>query len=190
MNYKPKAQDSFKTKLNLFLYHYVLAKGKAQFDLESFNAFQISPDLIREYTTIYWHLDYDDKINGLTVRAIYSEIERIRQENAATIKEWESHYVHTTFPNLFPLEQFQRLSAVKECYYCGISTETIGQLADNGQLNKKKDRGWNLEIDRLNSNLEYTPENCVMCCYWCNNAKTDEFTPEEFKEIAKGIRKV
>ena len=28
-----------------------------------------------------------------------------------------------------------------------------------------------------------------MACYWCNNAKTDEFSPEEFKPIAEGIRK-
>ncbi|WP_188117205.1 hypothetical protein [Campylobacter concisus] len=29
-----------------------------------------------------------------------------------------------------------------------------------------------------------------MACYWCNNAKTDEFSPEEFKPIAEGIREV
>lgn len=29
-----------------------------------------------------------------------------------------------------------------------------------------------------------------MACYWCNNAKTDEFTAEEFKEIGKEIRKI
>jgi hypothetical protein len=26
-----------------------------------------------------------------------------------------------------------------------------------------------------------------MCCYWCNNAKTDEFTPTEFKFIGQMI---
>jgi len=26
-----------------------------------------------------------------------------------------------------------------------------------------------------------------MSCYWCNNAKTDEFFVDEFKEIARGI---
>lgn len=63
-------------------------------------------------------------------------------------------------------------------------------MADLGVLNKKKDRGWKLEIDRLDSNFEYRPSNTVMCCYWCNNAKTDEFTRDEFMEIAKAIRNV
>jgi hypothetical protein len=26
-----------------------------------------------------------------------------------------------------------------------------------------------------------------MACYWCNNAKTDEFTAEEFKPIGEAI---
>lgn len=26
-----------------------------------------------------------------------------------------------------------------------------------------------------------------MSCYWCNNAKTDEFTFEEFEEIGKSF---
>jgi hypothetical protein len=37
------------------------------------------------------------------------------------------------------------------------------------------------------SNYEYKPDNCVMAFYWCNNAKTDEFTEEEFKAVGKTI---
>ena len=45
-----------------------------------------------------------------------------------------------------------------------------------------------MEIDRKNSNKEYTADNIVLCCYWCNNAKSDEFTFDEFKKyIAPGI---
>jgi len=29
-----------------------------------------------------------------------------------------------------------------------------------------------------------------MACYWCNNAKTDEFDGDEFKEIGEAIKKV
>jgi len=71
-----------------------------------------------------------------------------------------------------------------------LQFKKINQLAINRKLYKKNERGWKLEIDRINSNLEYKPNNCVMACYWCNNAKTDEFTYEEFKEIGKEIRKV
>jgi len=63
-------------------------------------------------------------------------------------------------------------------------------LATKRKLFKKNERGWSLEIDRKNSNLEYSKENCVMSCYWCNNAKTDEFTAEEFAVIGKAIAMV
>lgn len=190
MNYKAKAQDSFRTKLNLFLYHYVSSKESKNLDLELFNGFEITSKLIHEYTTIYWQMDYNDKIGGLTIRAIYQAIDNIHKEHALTIKEWESYYVQNIFPDLFPFDNFQHLTSQQACYYCGITPNEINKLADLGRLYKKKDRGWNLEIDRLDSNREYSPENCVMCCYWCNNAKTDEFTSEEFKQIAKGIRNV
>jgi len=29
-----------------------------------------------------------------------------------------------------------------------------------------------------------------MVCYWCNNAKTDEFTEEEFSKIGREIRNI
>ncbi|MDR0560263.1 MAG: hypothetical protein LBG92_08825 [Prevotellaceae bacterium] len=35
----------------------------------------------------------------------------------------------------------------------------------------------------------YNSENCVLACAWCNNAKTDAFTEEEFKPIGKMIGK-
>jgi len=39
-----------------------------------------------------------------------------------------------------------------------------------------------MEIDRIEPNKEYTPDNCVLACYWCNNAKSDEFSSHEFSE--------
>lgn len=35
----------------------------------------------------------------------------------------------------------------------------------------------------------YNPDNCVLACYWCNNAKTDAFTDKEFKPIGDLIGK-
>lgn len=188
--YKTKAQDSFRTKLYLFLYHYVSTGGNTAFDIESFNRFQISPELVYEYTTLYWQSNYDDKIRDMTIREIYKQIDYISKERSAIIREWELYYVQSVFPIRFPVQEFQKLTVQDTCYYCGITKDEINALADARRLYKKKDRGWNLEIDRLDSNSEYSPDNCVMCCYWCNNAKTDEFTPTEFKEIAKAIRKV
>lgn len=86
-------------------------------------------------------------------------------------------------------DDFNKLIQNVICEYCGISKEKIKILGDNAQLNNKRSetRGYTLEVDRKEPNLEYTKENCCMSCYWCNNAKTDEFNVSEFKEIARGI---
>lgn len=80
----------------------------------------------------------------------------------------------------------------KVCSYCGISEDDISELGKRGELNNKRSetRGYTLEIDRKEANGEYTEKNCCMSCYWCNNAKTDEFSVVEFKDIAKGINSV
>jgi Na+-translocating ferredoxin:NAD+ oxidoreductase RNF subunit RnfB len=88
------------------------------------------------------------------------------------------------------MEGVEKLLDENECHYCHITIDQIKQLAEKHKIYEKTLRGWTLEIDRLNSNFEYTPDNCVMACYWCNNAKTDEFTGKEFREIGKAIRKV
>jgi hypothetical protein len=188
--YVSKAKASFQTKLALFIYEHILSPEKWQFDLESFNQFQIMPAMIREYTTVYWQSEYTDRIRGQEIQSIAKQIDSIRKQRGADIATFESHYIEKIFLDVFPIEQFERLTSASKCYYCGITPHGITAMADLGVLNKKKDRGWKLEIDRLDSNLEYRPDNTVMCCYWCNNAKTDEFTPDEFMEIAKAIRKV
>lgn len=76
----------------------------------------------------------------------------------------------------------------KKCYYCGITEENIKRLIDNKLIETKrlKTRGRRLELERIKPNESYdNTDNLVLCCYWCNNAKTDEFTEEEFKEIGK-----
>ena len=90
------------------------------------------------------------------------------------------------------LKQALRLIEQKKCAYCGVSLEQIFLLGEKGKLyNKRSDtRGYSLEIDRKNPNQEYSKDNCCVSCYWCNNAKTDEFSVKEFKEIARGINNV
>jgi 5-methylcytosine-specific restriction endonuclease McrA len=80
--------------------------------------------------------------------------------------------------------------AQKFCQYCKIEKNQIERLVDTRQLHKKNFRGMSLEIDRLDSNDEYKKDNCVIACYWCNNAKTDEFTPEEFIPVAEKIHEI
>lgn len=45
-------------------------------------------------------------------------------------------------------------------------------------------------LDRLDNNTGYTAENVVPCCGVCNTARSDNFSHEEFIEIAAAIRSV
>lgn len=181
-----KAKDSFKTKINLFLYERVV-QNQTEFSLNDFKKYQVLETAVSEYVTVYWQENTDYRIHGKAISQIEVEIKEIKARMEKTIKECESHYVSEVFPKLFSKTDFNGLIAGKQCYYCGITTERINELANLRRLRKKHLRGWSLEIDRLDSNYEYSPDNCVMCCYWCNNAKTDEFTPEEFRKVGEVI---
>lgn len=100
----------------------------------------------------------------------------------------------------------------QHCFYCGITQEQIKELDDRekniqssdqlylnllreDELNKnpgltKRDHRKILEVDQKNPHGGYVEGNIVLACSWCNNAKTDTFTCDEFKEIAKGINTV
>jgi len=77
----------------------------------------------------------------------------------------------------------------RKCYYCGITEDEIKILFEKEQVHTKRNRGKKLEIDRKIPELSYKDDikNLVHSCYWCNNAKTDTFTAEEFKEVGKAI---
>jgi len=85
----------------------------------------------------------------------------------------------------------------KKCGYCGVSQVQIDCLDDqikDKKLNDygltKRARGYKLEVDQIIPDKGYIEGNIILCCYWCNNAKTDTFTVKEFKNIAHGIYKV
>ena len=86
----------------------------------------------------------------------------------------------------------------KECFYCGLKEEEMQKLTWSGILKSKrfpikfdikfdikkgKNRGVWLEIDRKNPEDGYYPENCVLCCYFCNNDKSDIFIGDEYKKF-------
>jgi len=188
MNYLSKAKSSFKTKLNLFLFNCVI--NKVDFTFDNFQKFSIDEVLVYKYTTVYWQQSKDCDELGLNILEIESQINLLKQKHINLINDLEIDYIKVTFPKLFPKEDFEDLIKGKECHYCHITEDEIDQLGVNNKLNKKNFRGWHMEIDRLNSNYEYSWDNCVMACYWCNNAKTDEFTEPEFKIIGESITKI
>jgi hypothetical protein len=191
--YQRKAKESFNTKLNFFVFYWVL-NNLEKIELNDFVKFEITKDLVLKYTSEYWQKYEHEIIEGfsLTVKEIWSKTENIKSSHSLLFKEFEKDYIENTFPKKFSEKEFENLVCKKEnhCQYCKITIEDIEKLAENRKIFKKNFRGWSLEIDRKDSNLEYTQDNCVVACYWCNNAKTDEFTFEEFKSIGRSIQEI
>lgn len=186
--YIAKAKDSFKTKKNLFLFNLAIRQLN-EFSDDDFISFEIDIDMVKTYVNEYWQEFEDHKISDITVKEISQNIEELSKLHKDQLELLQKNYI-VNFSNIYPEDEFQKLLQKDECHYCKITTKQIETLGTQLKLNKKSFRGWSLEIDRLNSNFEYKPDNCVMACYWCNNAKTDEFTEKEFLIIAEGIKQV
>ena len=88
-------------------------------------------------------------------------------------------------------EEFEAayLNTTPHCHYCGITTDQIQQLWELKPDLTKRSRGRKLELERLAPNEEYSNlGNLVFSCYWCNNAKTDTFTEEQFRKVGAVIK--
>lgn len=110
---------------------------------------------------------------------LYSMYRRIR---ANCCDEWrldpDSFYVwyHT---------QAQQQSRL--CEYCNLPGDT--EILYRKTFRRGR-RGLRLEVDRRDNDGLYSPCNCVLACYPCNNAKSDVFSYEEFKKIGRVIHEL
>ena len=72
-------------------------------------------------------------------------------------------------------------SQENKCYYCGVDQKTVTAIDEKKPLSKKF---WaTLQVERKIPAPEgkYTPENCVLACPICNNAKSDMISSEDYK---------
>lgn len=85
------------------------------------------------------------------------------------------------------------------CHYCHIREEDFLKLW--GEFYGLQYRGRRLEIDRKDNvvvkgnivkkiNPDYTDKNCVLACALCNMSKSNMFTHDEFKKVAKVIEEI
>jgi len=110
---------------------------------------------------------------------LYSIYQRIKR-NCCGQWKMDSSSFYTWYEN-----QVKEQQGV--CHYCHLPGDTwkfYKRRFRNGR------RGISLEVDRKRSSEQYSPENCVLACYPCNNAKSDVFSYREFLEIGKVINKV
>jgi hypothetical protein len=71
-----------------------------------------------------------------------------------------------------------------ECHYCGTSIHDIRKLINAGLLKERKTgfgyRGKILEVDKNDD--DYTKDQCVLSCYYCNNDKSYTSEKDDYKE--------
>lgn len=85
-------------------------------------------------------------------------------------------------------------SQEKVCYFCGLKEEECQKIVmtgllkserfpQNGALGRGQGRGMWLEIAKFKQKENYLLDNCVLCCYFCHNDKSDVFNGQEYKEF-------
>jgi len=114
------------------------------------------------------------------------------------LKNWYNQKVKNNKADFLDFEDFYRWYSKQEkkCYYCGLKElesqkiVMLGSLKSNrfplnGKITQGRARGVWLEIDRKNPKGKYSKENCVLCCYFCNNDKSDVFNEIGYKKFRK-----
>ncbi len=99
----------------------------------------------------------------------------------------------STFEKLGAYEFYQWYKKQpRSCHYCKSEEFKLEALFHNekGILSTKRNRGRSLELERIDAKgNQYTPDNCVLACYFCNNHKSDIISEEDFiKFFAASIR--
>ena len=199
VTYNSKMEDSLITKIQLFLFNKAFEQN---FQINNyftednikeikkhFEDFEITNNLANLYSSKYFQLELKEKIYNIKIDNINKNmLSKTKIKKHEVFKHLKEIYKER-FEKIFPKIDFENLIKETKCSYCEINITQIQLLGENGKLNNKRSdtRGYSLEIDRKLPNLEYSKNNCCMACYWCNNAKTDEYSPKEFKPIAKGI---
>ena len=72
------------------------------------------------------------------------------------------------------------------CFYCGINERILSELYHDEKYmcKTKRNRGAWFELDRRDSSTKknvYTKDNMVLCCYFCNNHKSDVVSVKDMR---------
>lgn len=134
---------------------------------------------VKEKQLSQWENDKD-------IRAKWQKVAEIR-------KIYIAKKIKSTFKEFY--DWYIELEKDKKCFYCHITEEKLDvlfrKLEGKGEILTKRGRGRKLELDRKDPNPNYNnTKNIVFACYWCNNAKTDTFTHEEFIKVGNVLEEI
>ena len=196
IRYNSVFKRSFERHMDLFLTTQYLQFGHfAEASTDAYRAF--------DPTSAHWS-NYLRSHQAKSLGAVIGGIHTVGELDVAIKGWWERNKgaldpyraVHTEREFCISLAGFQEIfitpSNELACAYCYITEAEFKQLVDRGQVQTKRlrTRGTTFELDCRVPELGYKAGNVVVCCYWCNNAKSDEFSPEEFQPVADALARV
>jgi len=189
--YDSLVRRSCETKLNYLLYKKLILKRNISKPLEHYSSSKISKQVIKIYAD-----DYQDM---KSVRERNRGFKAYKQKETDEVYNFFIAYREYFSKEILNRKRFREDFYYKDkgkekrvCHYCKITEKQLELLANNQLINTKRyyRRGKTMEVDKIDPNGEYTLENIVLACYMCNNAKSDEFSVEEFEEIGVAIGRI
>jgi len=132
----------------------------------------------KEFAEIAKQIENERKEEILEMRRI-----RTLYHNKKNLKGYKFGDFYTFY--FWYLEQYKAQKG--KCYYCETEEEVLRLLFTKKYTNSKRsNRGKHLEIERKDPNSnDYSKENCVLACYFCNNDKSDIFSEDEYRDYLK-----
>jgi hypothetical protein len=122
--------------------------------------------------------------NGLCAKCHLTKIGR-EQSLKTRKRPFESLYnsisTRAANPVLFTYEHFLEFTKVKSCHYC--DAPIIWEPYSQGSR-------YRYNLDRKNNALGYLRDNCVVCCWDCNNLKSNQLTFEEMQLLRPALIQV
>jgi hypothetical protein len=185
--YRSIKQRSFDNYLELFLIcSYITDESLENATIKEFQKFKYDDDRIQQAIKALQVSKSTDLFNHKLVSMLDKAIEDWNAKNRV-LAPFKNYFYdnrlisQTDFIDFYGEDKDDNRS----CDFCGITEGEIVKLINKGEIKTKRlsTRGKTMEIDRLEANKGYEKGNIVKCCYWCNNAKTDEFSAEEFEPI-------
>lgn len=109
--------------------------------------------------------------------------------NARMLRPYESIYRDCIkcgdirgFESTLTYEEFVEFTSQSECHYCG------SPIAWSKHKSNSESVSTAYNLDRKDTSIGYTKDNCVACCGRCNRGRMDAFSYEEWLIMGKALK--